>query len=45
MSTKLPAAVPQVPVRDRWAIIGYIRALQYAQSPEARKTLGGRDQK
>jgi mono/diheme cytochrome c family protein len=26
----------QVPVRDRWAIIGYIRALQYAQSAEYR---------
>jgi hypothetical protein len=29
----------QVPVRDRWAIAGYIRALQYSQSPEARAAL------
>jgi hypothetical protein len=35
----------QVPVRDRWAIIGYIRALQYSQSPATRERLTGRDRK
>lgn len=28
-----------VPVRDRWAIVGYIRALQYSQSAEYRQKL------
>ena len=32
----MPDYAEQVPVRDRWAIIGYIRALQYSQSPEGR---------
>ncbi len=29
----------QVPVRDRWAIVAYIRALQYSQSDQARTEL------
>ncbi len=31
----------QVPVRDRWAIVGYVRALQYSQSEEVRKAMKG----
>lgn len=30
----------QIPVRDRWAIVGYVRALQYSQSSELREALG-----
>jgi mono/diheme cytochrome c family protein len=33
----MAAYAEQVPVRDRWAIVGYIRALQYSQSGEVRK--------
>lgn len=29
----------QIPVNDRWAIVAYIRALQYSQSEQARKDL------
>jgi mono/diheme cytochrome c family protein len=28
----MPSYAPQIPVRDRWAIAAYIRALQYSQS-------------
>jgi len=35
----MPAYGPQIPVRDRWAIVGYLRALQASQHfPEARLT-------
>ncbi len=27
----MPSYAPQVPVEDRWAIVGYIRALQFSQ--------------
>jgi mono/diheme cytochrome c family protein len=44
----MPTYAPQVPVRDRWAIIAYIRALQLSQNatiaqvpPEKRAQLGG----
>lgn len=33
----MPDHAAQIPVRDRWAITGYVRALQYAQSPELRQ--------
>jgi hypothetical protein len=29
----------QIPVKDRWAIVGYVRTLQYSSSPELRKKL------
>lgn len=35
----MPDHASQIPVRDRWAIVGYVRALQYSQSPELRKNL------
>jgi mono/diheme cytochrome c family protein len=31
----MPSYAPQVPVRDRWAIVAYIRALQLSQNPQA----------
>lgn len=31
----MPAYGPQVPVRDRWAIVSYVRALQISQAPLA----------
>jgi hypothetical protein len=37
----MPDHAAQIPVRDRWAIVGYVRVLQYSQSPEARKYLDG----
>ncbi len=43
----MPSYAPQVPVRDRWAIIAYIRALQLSQNatindvpPDQRSNLG-----
>jgi mono/diheme cytochrome c family protein len=41
----MPDYASQVPVRDRWAIAGYVRALQYSQSPEARAYLQKQAQK
>ncbi len=35
----MPAYAEQVPVRDRWAIAGYVRVLQYSQVPGLRKRL------
>ena len=35
----MPDLREQIPVRDRWAIVGYVRALQISQSPELRKKL------
>jgi hypothetical protein len=35
----MPDYAEQIPVRDRWAIVGYVRVLQYSQSPELRKRL------
>jgi mono/diheme cytochrome c family protein len=35
----MPEYATQVPVRDRWAIIGYVKALQYSQLPELRKKM------
>ena len=35
----MPDLHEQIPVRDRWAIVGYVRALQISQSPELRKKL------
>jgi mono/diheme cytochrome c family protein len=32
----MPDHASQIPVRDRWAIVGYVKALQYSQSPELR---------
>jgi mono/diheme cytochrome c family protein len=44
----MPPYAPQVPVRDRWAIVAYVRALQLSQNgtindltPEQRAKLGG----
>jgi mono/diheme cytochrome c family protein len=44
----MPTYAPQVPARDRWAIVAYIRALQYSQHatladvPDAERTgMGG----
>ena len=34
----MPAYGPQVPVRDRWAIVSYVRALQISQAPLAAET-------
>jgi len=34
----MPAYAPQIPVRDRWAIIAYIRALQTSQENIAAAT-------
>jgi len=36
----MPQLDYQVPVKDRWAIIGYVRALQYAHLPELREKGG-----
>lgn len=41
----MPALADQIPVRDRWAIVGYLRALQYSQSPEYRQQLEGKKDK
>ncbi|MGL4553948.1 MAG: c-type cytochrome [Gemmataceae bacterium] len=30
----------QIPVHDRWAIVAYVRALQYSRSPALREKLG-----
>jgi hypothetical protein len=35
----MPDYASQIPVRDRWAIIGYLRTLQYSQSAELRKKM------
>jgi mono/diheme cytochrome c family protein len=35
----MPDHAEQIPVRDRWAVAGYVRALQYSQSPELRKKM------
>jgi mono/diheme cytochrome c family protein len=37
----MPDYAEQVPVRDRWAIVGYVRALQYSQSPQLRERMKG----
>ena len=44
----MPPYGPQIPPRDRWAIVGYVRALQLSQdapesllTPEERAKLGG----
>ncbi|MGH7327737.1 MAG: c-type cytochrome, partial [Polyangiaceae bacterium] len=31
----MPEYGPQIPVRDRWAIVSYVRALQISQAPLA----------
>ena len=31
----MPAYGPQIPVRDRWAVVSYVRALQISQAPLA----------
>jgi mono/diheme cytochrome c family protein len=33
----MPDYAEQIPVNDRWAIVGYVKALQYSQVPELRK--------
>jgi mono/diheme cytochrome c family protein len=33
----MPDHAEQIPVKDRWAIVGYVKALQYSQVPELRK--------
>ena len=35
----MPSLHDQIPVHDRWAIVGYVRALQISQSPELRAKL------
>jgi mono/diheme cytochrome c family protein len=35
----MPGHGEQIPVRDRWAIVGYVRALQFSQAPAYRKFL------
>jgi hypothetical protein len=35
----MPDHASQIPVRDRWAIVGYVKALQYSQSPELRRQM------
>lgn len=35
----MPDHASQIPVPDRWAIVAYVQALQYSQSPELRKRL------
>lgn len=35
----MPDHAAQVPVPDRWAIVAYVQALQYSQSPEMRQRL------
>jgi mono/diheme cytochrome c family protein len=37
----MPSYAAQVPVRDRWAIVAYIRALQLSQSAEAKDLTDG----
>ena len=34
----MPEYGPQIPVRDRWAIVSYVRALQISQAPLAAET-------
>jgi mono/diheme cytochrome c family protein len=34
----MPAYAPQIPVADRWAIVGYVRALQLSQAQVASET-------
>jgi mono/diheme cytochrome c family protein len=38
----MPSLADEIPVRDRWAIVGYVRALQYAQSADFRKAFDAR---
>ncbi|MFO0878860.1 MAG: cytochrome c [Gemmataceae bacterium] len=35
----MPDHASQIPVRDRWAIVSYVRALQLSQSPELRQKM------
>jgi mono/diheme cytochrome c family protein len=35
----MPDYATQVPVKDRWAIAGYVRTLQYSQSPQLREKM------
>jgi mono/diheme cytochrome c family protein len=35
----MPDYASQIPVNDRWAIIGYVRSLQFSQSPAMRKAM------
>jgi hypothetical protein len=35
----MPDHAAQIPVHDRWAIVGYVKALQYSQSAELRKKM------
>src|SRR5262249_4313666 len=41
----MPDYAEQIPTRDRWAIVAYVRALQYSQDPEMAKKLKGGDKK
>jgi mono/diheme cytochrome c family protein len=41
----MPDYATQIPVNDRWAIAGYVRTLQYSQSPELRKKMAAGDKK
>lgn len=36
----MPGHAEQIPVNDRWAIVAYVRALQYSQLPALRDQLG-----
>ena len=34
----MPAYGPQIPIQDRWAIVGYVRALEMSQMADAKPT-------
>ncbi len=41
----MPDHASQISINDRWAVTGYVRALQYSQSPELRKKMNARSEK
>jgi mono/diheme cytochrome c family protein len=41
----MPDYAEQIPPKDRWAIVGYVKALQYSQVPELREKLKKGDKK
>ena len=41
----MPDYASQISIPDRWAIAGYVRTLQYSQSPQLRKKMNVKGEK